>query len=132
MKALSIRQPWAWAILYLGKRVENRTWRTRFQGKIYIHAGLRFDKDALEDLEADIQRIPQEQREPCHLGALVVGTAFVVDCVEPDDVPRGQEVWAVGPWCFILEDVTPLEKPIPCKGALGFFEVASPIERAIQ
>ena len=28
MKALSIRQPWAWAILHAGKDIENRDWRT--------------------------------------------------------------------------------------------------------
>lgn len=27
MRALSIRQPWAWAILHAGKRVENRGWQ---------------------------------------------------------------------------------------------------------
>lgn len=38
MKALSIRQPWAWAIVNAGKRVENRTWETRYRGPILIHA----------------------------------------------------------------------------------------------
>lgn len=127
MFALSIQQPWAWAILYLGKRVENRTWRSSFRGRIYIHAGLRFDKDALEDLESDIQRIPQPEREPCHLGALI-GTATVTDCCEPDDVPVGQESWANGPWCFILDDVKPLPQPIAYKGRLGFFKVSLPKE----
>jgi hypothetical protein len=39
MKALSIQQPWAWAIIHAGKRVENRTWSTRFRGPFFIHAG---------------------------------------------------------------------------------------------
>ena len=40
MKALTVRQPWAWAIVHAGKRIENRTRRTNFRGRFYIHAGL--------------------------------------------------------------------------------------------
>jgi hypothetical protein len=121
MKALSIQQPWAFAILYLGKRVENRTWYTDFRGPIYIHAGKKFDRDALEDLADDIRKLP-EPRPQAICGGLV-GTATVVDCVRPDNVPLGQELWANGPWCFILDDVKPLDRAIPLKGRLGFFEV---------
>ena len=39
MYALSIHQPWAWAILNVGKNVENRRWRTRYRGPLLIHAG---------------------------------------------------------------------------------------------
>lgn len=39
MKALSIRQPWAWAILHGGKRLENRDWAgCAYRGPILIHA----------------------------------------------------------------------------------------------
>ncbi len=44
MKALSIKQPWAWAILNAGKDIENRNWKTNFRGKFYIHASKKFDK----------------------------------------------------------------------------------------
>jgi hypothetical protein len=51
MKALSIRQPWAWAILHAGKRIENRDWRScYYRGPILIHAsksvGTRSEFDA--------------------------------------------------------------------------------------
>jgi hypothetical protein len=45
MKALSIRQPWAWLIVHGVKDVENRTWRTNFRGRFLVHAGMRFDED---------------------------------------------------------------------------------------
>lgn len=38
MKALSIKQPWAVLIAHGIKNIENRTWKTNFRGKIYIHA----------------------------------------------------------------------------------------------
>ena len=31
MKALSIRQPWAWLILHAGKDIENRDWKPRIR-----------------------------------------------------------------------------------------------------
>ena len=48
MKALSIRQPWAWLIVAGYKDVENRTWATDFRGRIYVHAGQRYDNQALK------------------------------------------------------------------------------------
>ena len=38
MKALSIRQPWAWLIIHAGKDVENRTWCTNYRGRFLVHA----------------------------------------------------------------------------------------------
>src|SRR5262245_29717412 len=38
MKALSLRQPWLWAVLELGKVIENRRWNTRFRGPVLLHA----------------------------------------------------------------------------------------------
>jgi hypothetical protein len=38
VKALSIRQPWAWLIVNGQKDIENRCWKTHFRGKIYVHA----------------------------------------------------------------------------------------------
>jgi len=41
--ALSVRQPWAWAIIHAGKDIENRSWQAvnhglRQRGRIAIHA----------------------------------------------------------------------------------------------
>jgi hypothetical protein len=38
MKALSVIMPWPWLILYGGKDIENRSWETRYRGRILIHA----------------------------------------------------------------------------------------------
>ncbi len=39
MKALTICQPYAELIMRGVKRVENRTWATRYKGALLIHAG---------------------------------------------------------------------------------------------
>ena len=38
MKAISIKQPWAWLIISGYKTVENRKWYTAHRGDILIHA----------------------------------------------------------------------------------------------
>jgi hypothetical protein len=41
--ALSVRQPWAWAIIHIGKDIESRDWKSnnpnlRYRGRIALHA----------------------------------------------------------------------------------------------
>jgi len=43
MKALSIRQPWAWLLVEGFKDIENRTWKTNYRGSFLIHASKQFD-----------------------------------------------------------------------------------------
>ena len=45
VKALSIRQPWAWYILYAGKDVENRGTRWNYRGPVLLHVGASLTKD---------------------------------------------------------------------------------------
>ncbi|WDF45271.1 ASCH domain-containing protein [Chryseobacterium sp. KACC 21268] len=42
IKALSIKQPWASLIAHGIKDIENRTWKTNFRGRIYIHASAKW------------------------------------------------------------------------------------------
>lgn len=46
MKALTVRHPWAWAIIHGGKDVENRSRPTKYRGLLHIHAGKAMDFDA--------------------------------------------------------------------------------------
>ena len=51
MKAITVRQPWAWAIMHDGKDVENRSRNIAgtYRGPVVIHAGLTDDDDAALD-----------------------------------------------------------------------------------
>lgn len=53
MRILTVRQPWAWAIIHGGKDVENRVRNIAgdYRGPVAIHVGLRDDED-WEDLDA--------------------------------------------------------------------------------
>lgn len=120
MKALSIKQPWAWAILN-GKPVENRTWPTRFTGPFLIHASKTFDNDGyywIMENHLALFKGPITMPGPkrFEMGG-VVGKARMVDCVDSHNSP-----WFFGPRGFVIENAEPLPF-YPCKGALGFFDI---------
>ncbi|MFI1869716.1 hypothetical protein [Streptomyces jumonjinensis] len=112
-RALTIRQPWAAAITYADKRVENRTWPSKHRGPLLIHAGQSMDRSVGTAVRAVVRGLQLDR------GA-VVAVARLTDC-HPDD---GQ----CSPWsmsgCFhhVLDRVTPLHLPVPYqRGALGLW-----------
>ena len=119
MKALSICQPWAWAILHAGKRVENRTWRTPYRGQLLIHASKsrRLLTGDYRALVPGLRGLPTDQLP---FGALV-GVVELVDCVPFRQVAG--DPFAEGPWCWLLADPRPLPALVPWKGRLGLFDV---------
>jgi hypothetical protein len=50
MKALTVKQPWAWAIVMGYKDVENRSRRTNHRGPLLIHAAKQMDADGFQEL----------------------------------------------------------------------------------
>jgi len=129
MKALSIRQPWAWAIINAGKDVENRTWATKFRGDVLLHASARADADADEILSFIKQQFPAVPVPPAmHLSlGGIIGVARIVDCIQ-----TSESFWAMeGCHHFVLADVRPLPL-VKCTGALGFWEVPQGIMAAVR
>lgn len=49
-KALSLRQPWAWAVVHGYKDVENRSWSTKHRGPLLIHASKQLDPEGFRFL----------------------------------------------------------------------------------
>jgi hypothetical protein len=116
MKALSINQPWAWAIVYGGKDIENRKWKTNFRGEFYIHAGLKYDKTGEIWLAKHFSNLYLNSfdRSKCKMGG-IIGKANLVDCVNTSESP-----WFFGPYGFVLDYIREVEY-IPCAGRLNFF-----------
>jgi hypothetical protein len=77
MKALSIRQPWAWAIIHAGKDVENRTWNTKFRGTFAVHASAQ----AASDWEFPRGAPKPGEKEGWVKGA-IIGFVDLVDVVD--------------------------------------------------
>ena len=130
MQALSIRQPWAWLICAGLKDVENRTWPTKFRGRIYIHTGQsRSDMDKAT-LASILRQLSNRDATRLMLayGTLpfgaVIGEADVVDCRFRFGEENGNlySEWAVrGQYGFTLSNSELYKTPIPCSGKLGFF-----------
>ena len=122
MKALSIRQPWAWLIAHGFKDVENRDWRTSFRGRFLIHASATMTKDDYAACMYFIAGITRSWRVPAfdvlkaECGG-IVGEVTLVNCVRVSDSP-----WFTGEFGFYLEEAKALPFR-PCKGMLKFFEV---------
>ena len=60
MKALTVQQPWAWAIIHGGKNIENRTQLWSYRGPLAIHAGTRWSDRGAKDprvIEALIEHL---------------------------------------------------------------------------
>jgi hypothetical protein len=117
MKALSIIQPWAWLIVNGYKDVENRDWPTRVRGRVWIHAGKKFDDEGYAFVAKNFPHIPLPSKASFRRGG-VVGQATITDCVSGSASP-----WFFGDFGFVLADAKPVEF-IPCAGALGFFSPA--------
>ena len=120
-KALSIRQPWAWAILYAGKDVENRSWQAvnhglNQRGPVAIHASATMAKGEYESARDFMASIGVTCPDPHELRrGGIVGEVEIVDVVKHNDSP-----WFFGPRGLILANPSPCTL-IPVKGCLGFF-----------
>ena len=122
-KALSIRQPWAWAVVHGGKDVENRDWNRsrleniKFRGEFCIHAATGMTQHEYFSACDFMQSIKVTAPASRNLKrGMIIGTANLVDIVTESDSP-----WFFGSKGLILEDIKPLDEPIPCVGSLGFF-----------
>ena len=126
MKALTLIRPWPWAILYGGKRCENRTWRppASVVGQVIaIHAGRTYDEAA----EERICRIMGSGTDGSRIDEGIVGTARITGVV--DSLPG--DPWFVGPFGWVLGDVRALARPIPCRGSQGLWALPPEVEARV-
>lgn len=124
MKLLSIRQPWVWAILHAGKRVENRTWSTSYRGPIAIHASKGMtEQEANEFADFYHHSIRGRGHPPLpDLHSLprggILGTADIVGCRDAAADKRKPCPWFFGPYGFVLQNVRSVPF-LPVRGGLG-------------
>lgn len=138
MRALTIRQPWAWAVIHGGKDVENRSVAWSYRGPLAVHAGNAWSwtgqrspliraaaTAALGDRWAN--------RDNFAFGA-IIGVVDLVDVhyAEPDAVCcdsqwvearyRDQQGHEIGTVTHLaLENPRALGEPIVCRGRLGLW-----------
>jgi hypothetical protein len=78
LRALSLKQPWAWLIVNGYKDIENRSWRTNHRGPLLIHASSSRPAVTTEYIQKKYGvRLPDK----LEFGG-IAGVVEVVDCVK--------------------------------------------------
>lgn len=122
MKVLTIKEPWASLIINGYKKYEFRSWKTKYRGKILIHAGMSLEKDAAKRF--------CEYNLEYYKGA-IIGEATITDCILVD-TKFNEELRKINPlvyarsnhvetYAWKLENIKKYDKPIYIKGKLGLW-----------
>lgn len=125
MKTITIKQPYASLIAAGIKKYEFRTWKSKYRGKLLIHAGKGIDKKAMEKFKNYNLEYPS---------GCIIAICDMVDCVKIDEETRemllkeNELVYGKAAmdksfdgYGFRLENVKMIEE-ISVKGALSFWE----------
>lgn len=119
--ALSVRQPWAHALVRGAKRLENRDWSPanpglKFRGPFCIHASAGMTRQYYLDAAEFMAGFGFAAPDPGELArGGIIGVATVTGVVRDSADP-----WFFGPLALSIADARPV-KFVPCVGALGFF-----------
>ncbi|HUX08330.1 MAG TPA: hypothetical protein VMX35_13575 [Acidobacteriota bacterium] len=126
MRALTVKQPWAWAILHAGKRIENRSRKPpewAIGTVIALHAGQSLDESGVVWLRRRGFAVPDDLPR-----GVIAGSMRITGVIEkPID-----DIWWQGPVGWSLDNVTPLPEPIPCSGQLGLWSVPDELAKLID
>ncbi|MCK9361837.1 ASCH domain-containing protein [Patescibacteria group bacterium] len=109
MKALTVKNPWAWLICSGAKDVENRSWRTSFRGRVLIHVAQSL---ATPDIALDVSYT--------HVPSAIIGSVEIIDCIKDSSSP-----WAfAGYWHWVLRRPVLFDEPIlNIRGSLSFWKI---------
>lgn len=135
MRSLSIKQPWASLIAQGIKDIENRTWKTHFRGKIYIHASAKSAGNTVYLLTKGQQNhfaFNTENYKTFESNlpySAIIGEVEIIDCVinHPSIWAEKTDSWMIGEYKpiynWVLANPVLYEKPIlNVKGKLSFWE----------
>lgn len=130
-RILTVRQPWAWAIIHGGKNVENRVRNLAgdYRGPVLIHAAKAYADDWQSDvLSRVMNRHPGVYEEPQpwrdHAGE-IIGVVDLVDSHHEASERCGDSLGFCSDWAergahhLVLANPRVLDEPIPYRGALG-------------
>lgn len=150
MRALTVRQPWATAIVRMGKDVENRSRNIAgsYRGPVAIHAGSaatgrrgsRTTFEGVGEVERDASGLLLRSKEiawPYRLPVgLIIGVVDLVDAHPADGhcSTRAQNPdWPTDPmWHLVLANPRALSSPIPYAGRLGLWTLPDDVEEQIR
>jgi len=131
--ALTVTQPWTWAIFNAGKDVENRSWswpkKVALPKRLLIHASKDTPRDEYVFAVRCIWEVCRLDVPPIYdlAKGAVLGAVTVTACVT-----ESSSLWFGGPYGLTLERAVALSRPVPCKGRLGLWTVPENIELEVR
>lgn len=127
MKVLSLREPWVALIAGGRKKIETRSWQTRYRGPLYIHASAAKIDCKNPHIQELLALVPKAEMHYGHIAC----RCMLADCVPMDEaflrqmerhpIERLCGEYAPGRFAWMLEDIEVLSPPIPAKGMLGLW-----------
>lgn len=122
MKAFTVHQPYAYAIVAGLKGYETRPRRTNIRGRVAVHAG----KQKMKLASTSVIVVPKAG-EMLHYGA-VLGTVEIVDCVPVEEVihtlteqERILGDYSPGRFAWVLKNPVMFSEPVPASGKQGWW-----------
>ena len=150
MKAISVKQPWAWAIVHGAKTIENRTQVWNYRGPLAIAASKTWSNEGFADprvREAFAAQHPElvgsgaeAQARALFPQGVIIGVVELVDCHVADGAacctPWGDQRGGVFASAraithLVLQHPQPLRTPVPVRGALQLWNVPEPVLSAV-
>jgi hypothetical protein len=138
MKALTIKQPWAWAIAEGLKKYETRSWKTPYPGFVAIHAGRGLDEAEQFMIASDVKLMKILKAHQVEIKNLpfgfVVAVARLVECyktgsaltmtLDADELTLGD--FRSERYAWKLAWVSKLARPVPVLGMQRLWEWSVP------
>ena len=131
---LTVRQPWATLLAHGIKHFETRSWRTRHEGLLAIHASLVFEaRDRLWTLQtpevrASLVKCGYHNVLELPVGGVLAVSSFfgcyrtqqLVETISPTERLLGD--WSPGRWAWRLDQVRLLQTPVWTRGYQGLWQ----------
>ena len=145
MRALTLFQPWGWAVVAGHKLVENRPWpppRNMIGVPFAVHAGKRYDWNGEVAIAA--AGVTMADGDPAFdARGAVIGIATVervvrtnatpgFDEAHPGTLTDDQRRWYFGPYGWVLRDVVRLADPVPCRGFQMYWTLPADVEAQVR
>lgn len=154
MKAITLTQPWATLVAIGAKRIETRSWTTRYRGVLAIHAAKGFPKNAQalcrqepfysvltvfgekwNRERTDLADLVKHPLMPlgaivavCELSEVIhIPPQWEMSAEYPAEPERSFGDYTLGRFAWVLTNVRQLKTPIAARGALGLWEWQSPV-----
>lgn len=115
MKVISIKEPYASLIMMKKKKIETRSFKTKYRGEIYIHASkTKSNKEYLIDDPKPGYILCKCNLKDC----IYMDEDFINKIKKEEEYNYG--LYEVGRYAWILDDIEKIE-PIYAKGQLGIW-----------